>query len=419
MVPVMFRFLAVCLMAPLVSSQRASTWDECQCEWATWNPWSICDSQCYGMQQRSRSVSMIDSCVAFESCDAGAGAYEHQDCNTVCTFGSYDSSSGRCKCPGGRYGPCCTDAITCGAPQTIANGDYSVSNSYNYGSLATYTCNHGYNMTGTATRTCSQDIIISTVGFWTGMKPDCLFAESCNSSPCQNEGTCVNGLEMYTCVCSPGWSGINCETDVQPPVVSGCENKTALNTADRELTHEWTVPTFTDPLGNEVTTTSNYVSSSYRFPWGDFFVQYVATKTNNGLQTECKFQLNVRPYPCDELPVPKFGYVACNGWRTDFGQYCLIGCRANYTLPRDINEDRWYVCGASGAWSSNPGTFQCEDATDLQSISGGILGSPDTCDDVTSVQALYIEELQKSNYNSVCTKHNDLCLTENVSVRCQ
>ncbi|XP_046547302.1 sushi, von Willebrand factor type A, EGF and pentraxin domain-containing protein 1-like [Haliotis rubra] len=346
--------VAVCLLTSLVSSQRAPTWEECDCEWDNWNPWSTCDAQCFGKQQRSRNVWMIDSCSGFEYCDAGAGGYDDQACNTVCTHGSYDSSSGGCQCPGGRYGQCCTDV-----------------------------------------------------------------AESCNSNPCQNGATCVNGLELYTCVCPPGWSGVNCEADVQPPVMSGCENKTDLNTADHQLTHEWTVPTFTDPLDNEVTTTSNYVSNSYRFPWGDFFVQYVATKTNNGLQKECKFQINVRPYPCDELSVPTFGYVACNGWRTDFGQYCLIGCRANYTLPRDISEDRWYVCGASGMWSSDPGMFQCEDVANVQSISGGILGSPDTCDDVTSVQELYISELEKSNHNSVCRKHHDLCSAENVSVRCR
>ncbi|XP_067656144.1 neurogenic locus Notch protein-like [Haliotis asinina] len=417
MVPEMF--LVVCLMTSHVSSQRAPTWEACDCEWEHWNPWSTCDAQCFGKQQRSRSVSMIDTCTDFENCDAGAGAYDHQACNTLCTYGSYDLSSGGCQCPGGRYGQCCTDEITCGEPQTVVNGDYSLSNGNHYGSVATFTCNRGYNITGTATWTCSQDDVTPSVGVWIGTTPQCLFAESCNSNPCQNGATCVNGLDMYTCVCPPGWSGVNCEGDVQPPVVSGCENRTELNTVDHELTHEWTVPTFTDPHGNEVTTTSNYVTNSYRFPWGDFFVQYVTIKKNNGLQKECKFQINVRPYPCDELPVPNSGYVACNGWRADYGQYCLIGCRANYTLPRDISGDRWYVCGASGAWSSDPGTFQCEDAANVQGISGGILGSPDTCDDVTSVQELYISQLEKSDYNSVCRKHDDLCSAENVSVRCR
>ncbi|XP_035699719.1 uncharacterized protein LOC118432289 [Branchiostoma floridae] len=39
----------------------------------------------------------------------------------------------------------------------------------------------------------------------------------CDSSPCQNSGTCRNGFdspESYTCTCSPGWGGDNCETDI-------------------------------------------------------------------------------------------------------------------------------------------------------------------------------------------------------------
>ena len=34
---------------------------------------------------------------------------------------------------------------------------------------------------------------------------------TCASNPCQNQGTCVDGLNMYTCQCGDGWSGLNCE----------------------------------------------------------------------------------------------------------------------------------------------------------------------------------------------------------------
>ena len=36
-------------------------------------------------------------------------------------------------------------------------------------------------------------------------------AHTCLSNPCQNGGSCVDGLERYDCRCLPGWDGVNCE----------------------------------------------------------------------------------------------------------------------------------------------------------------------------------------------------------------
>ena len=36
--------------------------------------------------------------------------------------------------------------------------------------------------------------------------------DECVSNPCQNEGLCVDGVNAYTCECSSGYSGVNCET---------------------------------------------------------------------------------------------------------------------------------------------------------------------------------------------------------------
>ena len=35
--------------------------------------------------------------------------------------------------------------------------------------------------------------------------------DECASSPCQH-GTCQDGVNMYTCICHPGYDGVHCET---------------------------------------------------------------------------------------------------------------------------------------------------------------------------------------------------------------
>ena len=35
--------------------------------------------------------------------------------------------------------------------------------------------------------------------------------DDCSPSPCQNGGSCVDGVNQFTCDCVTGFSGINCE----------------------------------------------------------------------------------------------------------------------------------------------------------------------------------------------------------------
>ena len=36
--------------------------------------------------------------------------------------------------------------------------------------------------------------------------------DECDSNPCQNDGQCVDGVNSYTCECTSGYSGDNCDT---------------------------------------------------------------------------------------------------------------------------------------------------------------------------------------------------------------
>ncbi len=46
----------------------------------------------------------------------------------------------------------------------------------------------------------------------------------CSSQPCVNGGTCVDGVDRYDCVCLPGYSGVNCQTDVNECSSLPCAN---------------------------------------------------------------------------------------------------------------------------------------------------------------------------------------------------
>ena len=36
--------------------------------------------------------------------------------------------------------------------------------------------------------------------------------DDCESNPCKNGGCCIDGVDSYTCICSPGYTGHDCET---------------------------------------------------------------------------------------------------------------------------------------------------------------------------------------------------------------
>ncbi|XP_072018497.1 uncharacterized protein [Amphiura filiformis] len=61
------------------------------------------------------------------------------------------------------------------------------------------------------------------------IKHYCMNIDECNSSPCQNGGSCIDQVNNYTCSCLSGWTGINCEADIDectsgPCVYGMCDN---------------------------------------------------------------------------------------------------------------------------------------------------------------------------------------------------
>ena len=52
----------------------------------------------------------------------------------------------------------------------------------------------------------------------------------CSTNPCVN-GACTQGTSnIYTCVCNPGWQGVNCSQDVNECLTTPCGVGSCVNT---------------------------------------------------------------------------------------------------------------------------------------------------------------------------------------------
>ena len=53
--------------------------------------------------------------------------------------------------------------------------------------------------------------------------------DDCAITPCQNGGTCSDGVDSYTCSCAAGYSGRNCQTGQQTNFVCVIYTSTTLS----------------------------------------------------------------------------------------------------------------------------------------------------------------------------------------------
>ncbi|CAC5354901.1 FBLN7 [Mytilus coruscus] len=404
-------------VVPSVLAGRTSKWDHCGCRFADWQSWSKCSSECGGGRQtRERKVWMhtIAGCTEYSDCASSDTSYEFQNCNKICyNGGTYSYYS--CNCPHRWRGSCCDEEIICGNPGSVSNGKV-VGSEYFYGSTVTYVCNTNYNLTrGSYHQRCGLNAM------WTGQKPLCLYANTCISNPCQNGGTCVDGLERYDCKCLAGWDGVNCELDVQPPIQSGCPNDIVRHIYSPTVVVNWTSPSFFDPMNTSLEITQNYPKGYWEFHWGDFQVQYVATKLKNGLRSECSFTVKIRPMPCLELSVGNHSAKVCTNWKTDFGQYCMVFCDSSFTLANENEFDQWYVCGASGKWSPSAELPNCQQQLDPSVIKKRKQYHFSQCNDMSSVNQMteiFMKRFNSSEFSYFCKNYDKECSKENVSIIC-
>ncbi|XP_019616668.1 PREDICTED: sushi, nidogen and EGF-like domain-containing protein 1 [Branchiostoma belcheri] len=318
-----------------------------------------------------------------------------------------------CTCQAGWQGTTCNIVVNCGHPGSLTNGSV-IGNRFQYGDTVHFTCETDYVLVGQSSAQCQGN------GQWSASKPRCLFGNTCQSNPCQNGGTCINSVEQHECVCREGWSGERCETDISPPRVEFCPTDKNITAVDTRETVVWQSPVFSDFRNETVHVTSNYPSNVETFPWGQYDVQYTATKPFNGLRSSCEFTVRVYPRQCPPLAPPVHGALACNGWITRLGRVCKTFCQQGWTLPRGQEDklNQLYACGAHGAWIP-ASTIDCSAQTSGDNDAPGYFpGNCTRTDAINSIQSQYLTELRNSSFSQICTSWHDLCLEDNVEVTC-
>ncbi|XP_039618646.1 protein crumbs homolog 1-like isoform X1 [Polypterus senegalus] len=134
--------------------------------------------------------------------------------NGICLEGINGYS---CQCWSGYEGHHCEEDIDDCAEEPCANGGHcyersnqtyygkieELNESFSYHTAAGYVC---HCQPGFAGENCSINI------------------DECASMPCQNGGSCKDGIREYACLCPPGFAGFVCETDIDECQSNPCKN---------------------------------------------------------------------------------------------------------------------------------------------------------------------------------------------------
>ena len=85
--------------------------------------------------------------------------------------------------------------------------------------------------------TMDLNITVFCVTGFTGA--DCLEVDDCVGVSCSGNGRCVDGVNSFTCECSPGYTGVTCSIELQlVSVLDSKSNDTGKQPCCMALHHE-------------------------------------------------------------------------------------------------------------------------------------------------------------------------------------
>ncbi|XP_030845903.1 sushi, von Willebrand factor type A, EGF and pentraxin domain-containing protein 1 [Strongylocentrotus purpuratus] len=269
--------------------------------------------------------------------------------------------------------------IRCSSLSRPAHGSVSCSNSANVGSRCTYSCTTGYRTSGgSVTRVCIRSgnsgtwsgsvaacVRISCLGPLSSPSNgqiSCSDSSNYNSlcSVSCNEGYTLHGSSSRSCGVSGIWSGSNPScADTTAPVFTRCPpSQTVYAPAlSSSATISWSAPTVSDNSGESITPRLDRGSTApgTSRPVGTHAVAYVAGDSS-GNEASCRFSVTVAVIRCSSLSASAPLQVACpNG--AIRGSVCTYGCGVGYSLQGQRSTE-CQKSGSAGSWSQPPPTCQ-------------------------------------------------------------
>ncbi|KAL4218702.1 positive regulation of smoothened signaling pathway [Mactra antiquata] len=232
----------------------------------------------------------------------------------------------------------------------------------------------GYTRPPTSEETCfiedEGDLIAwqqvsETDGTFVLTQSECDAFDNCQSQPCQNNGTCSDKIDDFTCTCTEGFNGTTCEINIDDCIDKSCDNG----------------GTCLDGINNSTCLCRHgYIGDlcEYKYvdgEWSDWI-------ESNGCSVTCGKGTKVISRTCDE-PEPLYTGKKCEG-----DNFREVECDTNVTCIEDCKTDPTIQNGkANCSWTDDSNTTRvcspyCDDGYDFSSLmfigTSGIKCGPET-----------------------------------------
>ncbi|KAI8488027.1 hypothetical protein Bbelb_341450 [Branchiostoma belcheri] len=251
---------------------------------------------------------------------------------------------------------------------------------YPAGHTCTFACPENHYQIG------GDEEILCNNGEWKGTDLVCEF-DDCHSDPCENGGTCTDGLDTYTCECTPGWTGDNCTVDVDECITNngGCEHTCTNNVGSFECSCDDGYVLNADGLNcDDVDECTPYNGGC----------EQICIDLDGAWECDCHpgYVLNANETNCDDVNECESDNGGCEHNCTNTVGSFVCSCDVGYALSGDglacddvdecvtdnggcdqncTNNDGSFACSCDDGYTLNVNGLNCDDIDECGTDNGG------------------------------------------------